>query len=109
MSDRGMKKWLPFNALIEQNEYLEKMIYEKNKIKKPQVSIEQARKIDRILKEHQDIPLHFKIYLDGYLYSFTGVIEEINLNTSKIYFKDFFVPIKNVIDIDDPEAFDDIS
>ena len=29
MSDRGMKKWLPFSSLVEQSTYLDKMIYEK--------------------------------------------------------------------------------
>ena len=109
MSDRGMKKWLPFNALVEQNEFLEQMIYEKNKIKKPQVSVEQARKIDLILKYHSDNELTFKIYLDGYLYTFKGRIEKMDLNNHKIYFKNFFVPIKDVIDIDDPEPFENIS
>jgi|SRR5574344_831663 hypothetical protein len=109
MSDRGMKKWLPFSALVEQNEFLEKMIYEKNKIKKPQISVEQASKIDRILKEHADNVLTFKIYLDGYLYTFNGKIEKIDLPNHKIYFKDFFVPIKDILDIDDPEPFDSIS
>lgn len=108
MSDRGMKKWLPFASLVEQNEYLEQMIYEKNKIKKPQVSIEQARKIDLILKEHQDLTLNFKIYLDGYLYQFAGKIVKIDLNKHLIFFKDFYVPIKDVIDIDDPNYFSDI-
>lgn len=108
MSDRGMKKWLPFSALIEQNEYLERMIYEKNKIKKPQVSVEQAKKIDRILKEQQDIELNFKIYLDGYLYTFKGKIEKLDLNSHRLYFKDFFVPIKNIIDIENPQEFDEI-
>ena len=50
MADRGMKRWLPFSALIEQQVYLDKMIYEKYKVEKPRVSTEQARKIDRILK-----------------------------------------------------------
>src|SRR5574344_340481 len=108
MSDRGMKKWLPFASLVEQNEYLEQMIYEKNKIKKPQVSIEQARKIDEILKGYQDIPLNFKIYLDGYLYQFTGRILKIDTNKHLIFFKDFYVPIKDIIDIDDPNDFSDI-
>ena len=35
MADRGMKKWLPFASLVEQGEYLSKMMYEKYKIEKP--------------------------------------------------------------------------
>lgn len=108
MSERGMKKWLPFNALVEQNEFLEKMLYEKYKIKKPQVSIEQARRIDRILKEYRNNELTFKIYVDGYLYTFKGTIKEIDLQNKQIYFNDFVVPIKNIIDIESPDIFEDI-
>lgn len=108
MSDRGMKKWLPFNSLIEQNTYLEKMIYEKRKIKKPQVSTEQASKIDRILKEYADMTLNFKFYLDGYLYYFSGTIVKMDKVKKIIYFKDFFINIKDIIDIDNPDEFGDI-
>lgn len=108
MSDRGMKKWLPFNALIEQNQYLEKFLYEKNKIRKPQVSVEQAKKIDRILKEHATNELVFKVYIDGYLYTFKSKIKNINLNSRVIEFEDFYLPIKDIIDIDDPDGFDSI-
>lgn len=106
MNDRGMKKWLPFSSLVEQNEFLEKMIYEKNKIKKPRVSVEQARKIDLILHEHKDIPLTFKIYFDGYLYTFRAKFEKIDIVHHNIYFKDFYIPISNIIDIDNPSDFD---
>jgi len=105
MSDRGMKKWLPFSALVEQNEYLEKFLYEKNKIRKPQVSTEQAKKIDRILKECADHELVFHTYIDGYLYTFRAKLKTININNHTIEFEDFFIPIKDIIDIEDPDDF----
>lgn len=108
MKNDGMKRWLPFASLVEQNEFLEKMIYEKNKIKKPKISVEQARKIDNILHEYKDIPLNFKIYFDGYLYTFRAQIQKIDMNNHRIIFKDFSIPIKNIIDIDSPSDFEDI-
>ena len=45
MSDRGMKKFAPYASLIEQNDYLERMRYEKNKIEKPKLSSEKAEEI----------------------------------------------------------------
>ena len=108
MSDRGMKKWLPFSALVEQNSYLEKMLYEKRKIKKPQVSTEQALKIDRILKEYYLNTLSFKVYIDGYLYSFKAKIKKIDKANNLIYFDDFYLNINNILDIENPNEFDSI-
>ena len=104
-----MKKRLPFQSLVEQGSYLDQMIYEKYKAPKPQVSIEQARKIDRILKEYDGTSsLNFKLYIDGYVYNFSGKIYKIDANKKTIYFDDFFLPIKNIIDIEDPQPFLDI-
>lgn len=109
MANRGMKKWLPFQSLTEQSTYLDKMLYEKYKIDKPQVSIEQARKIDRILKEYDgSSSLTMKIFMDGYLYNYTGKIYKIDKNKKIIYFYDFFIPVKNILDIEDPSPFNDI-
>ena len=49
MAERGMKKFLPFSSLTEQANFINEMVYEKNKIPKPQISNEQAEKINRIL------------------------------------------------------------
>lgn len=109
MADRGMKKYLPFASLIEQQEYLDKMEYEKNKIPRPLVSIEQARKIDRILHEYdQTFEYSFKLFIDGYIFKFKGKIVSMNLNKKIIYFDDFSLPIKDIIDIEDNNPFNDI-
>ena len=76
MNDRGMKKWLPFSSLVEQGKYLEKMIYEKYKIERPQVFNEQARKIDQTLREYDfKTPIRMDIFYDGYIYT---IIEYVN-------------------------------
>ena len=109
MADRGMKRWLPFQSLVEHGSYLDQMMYEKYKIDKPQVSIEQARKIDRLLKEYDGTSsLTFKIYLDGYLYTYKGKILKLDKNRKVIYFDDFYIPINNILDIEDPSPFNDI-
>lgn len=108
MADRGMKKWLPFSSLVEQGSFLDKMIYEKNKIEKPKVSVEQARKIDRLLKEYDGSKIEMKIYVDGYLYKYYGKIEKIDVPKKQIFLEDIYIPIKNIIDIEDPNPFADI-
>lgn len=108
MADRGMKKWLPFSSLVEQGSFLDRMIYEKNKIDKPRVSVEQARKIDRLLKEYDGSKIEMKIYVDGYLYKYYGKIEKIDVSKKQIFLEDIHIPIKNIIDIEDPNPFADI-
>ena len=105
MANRGMKKWLPFQSLIEQEKYLDKMMYEKYKIEKPQISVEQERKINRILCSYNFEVLKMKIYMDGYLYIYNGKIQKIDKNKKILIFDDFYVPIKNVIDIEETDPF----
>ena len=108
MADRGMKKWLPFASLVEQQEYLNKMLYEKNKIARPLVSVERARKIDTILKLYPDLVLNFELYIDGYLYKYKGKIQHIDKNRKIIYFDEFFLPIRDIVDIDNPDPFSEV-
>lgn len=108
MADRGMKKWLPFASLVEQQEYLNKMLYEKNKTARPLVSIERARKIDTILKMYPNTTLNFELYIDGYLYTYVGKILKIDKNKKLVYFDEFFLPIRDIIDIENPNPFADI-
>lgn len=103
-----MKKWLPFASLVEQQEYVEKMLYEKYKTPRPLVSVEQARKIDYILKAYPDSILNFKLYIDGYIYNYQGKILKIDKRKKLVYFDEFFLPINDIIDIEDPNPFDDI-
>jgi len=106
---RGMKTYLPFSSLIEQQIELDKMIYQKSKIDKPQVSNEQANKIDRILRNFdKNTEYNFKIYLEGYLYLFKSKIYKLDIYKKEIYFEDFKIPIRNIIDIDDPNNLFDV-
>jgi len=101
-----MKKWLPFSSLIEQSEYLEKMLYEKYKKDKPLIFNERARKIDSILRSYDfKTPLKMKIYYDGYLYDINEIITFIDKRKKIVYFKDYFLPVKNIIDIEENDPF----
>lgn len=109
MADRGMKKRLPFSSLVEQGKYLEKMIYEKYKIERPQVFNERAQKIDRILKTYDyTSKLKFTIFYDGYIYKIEEKILKIDKNKSKIYLETFFIPLKNIIDIEETDILNSI-
>ncbi len=108
-NDRGMKKYLPFSSLVEQSSELEKMLYEKRKISKPLISSENASKIDRILRTYnKEETYNFKLYFDGYIYNYSGKIKKIDNYKKIIYFKDFSLPIKNIIDIEDNDYLFDV-
>lgn len=108
MAKRGMKKYLPFSSLTEQSVFIDQMLYEKNKVEKPQISNEQAIKINRILLENINETLHIKFYLEGYLYYYDGKIDFLDKKNKVIYINDYIIPLKNIIDIDEVDTFDSI-
>ena len=110
MADRGMKKYLPFRSLVEQEEYLRKVVYERKKSQKPQISTEQAEKIDRILRNYiKGEKYHFTLYIDGYLYDHVSPILELDLSKRYIYLNDFYLPINSIVDIEVNNPFEEIA
>lgn len=103
---RGMKQYLPFSSLVEQATSLEEMSKKRQKIEKPQVSLEQASKINRILTTYKGQELTMKIYLDGVIYDYSG---KIKVYPSKKTFRirTYEIPLRNIIDIDSPFDFFD--
>lgn len=102
MADRGMKKWLPFASLVEQGEYLSKMMYEKYKIEKPIILDDTSEIINKALNEYDFInPLSLKIYFDGYIYKIVDKITFIDKNKKLVYFTNFYIPISNILSIED--------
>ena len=63
-NDRGFIKWIPFNSLIEQKKMVENLLQEKQKIKKPILSLE--------------------IYKKGRVFSVTSSISELDIPYHKI-------------------------
>ncbi len=102
MADRGMKKWLPFASLVEQGEYLSKMMYEKYKIDKPLILEDTSEIIDKILKDYDfNEVLSLKIFYDGYIYKVVDKIIFIDKNKKLVYFTNFYIPINNILSIED--------
>ena len=44
--DRGIIKWLPFDSLVNSKSVVESILYEKRKVKKPILSLEQTEEIE---------------------------------------------------------------
>ena len=99
MSDRGMKKFAPYASLIEQNDYLERMRYEKNKIEKPRLSSEKAEEINEILTNYNGETLEFRYYYDGYIYKIDSKILKIDIYNRKLKLEQGDLSLSNLVDI----------
>lgn len=93
-SQRGMKKWQPFNALEHYDDYINSTICYKEKIEKPILSEDQIEEINNslILYNHDEVNItHYK---QGEILQTKGIITKIDIpnqiltiNKNKIYLK----------------------
>ena len=96
-----MKKFLPYKSLCEQEQFIDKMIYIKNKKDKPLISNEVANKINYILKNYNNEILHIKFYYDGYIYTANKTLYKIDTMYKKIFFsRNEYININDIIDIE---------
>ncbi|QVK18084.1 YolD-like family protein [Mycoplasmatota bacterium] len=81
MKQRGMVKWQPFASLPEQAEYINKLIYEMNKVPRPILSDDQLDELNerlyRYFENKEMVSLHY--YHDGYIYLVEGIIDKIDI------------------------------
>ena len=92
-SQRGMKKWQPFNALEHYDEYLDVIYHEKEKKDKPSLSEEQINDINYALSiyNHYEVNIHY--FKQGEILQITGIINKIDtpnqvltINKIRIFF-----------------------
>ena len=84
MSDRGMKKWAPYKALIEQEPILNKLRKEKTKVDKPRISSDEAENINDILVNYHGEELEIQYYRDGYVFNKVITIRKIDVLNKKL-------------------------
>lgn len=87
--DRGIIKWQPFESLTPSKKMVDTILYEKNKVKKPILSLEQQQEIEQKLVEafYEQIEITFKIYKNGYIKKVTSSILEMDYTYKKITLK----------------------
>ena len=68
--DRGIVKWAPFSSLVGQKEMIDALVLEKQKIKKPILSLEQQMEIEEKLMEafYEQIEVTLQIYKKGVIF-----------------------------------------
>lgn len=89
MNNRGIIKWLPFNSILGQKELIAKLEKEKKKIKKPILSFDQQLEIEEKIIEafYEQILVTLKIYKNGFIYTYTSSILQIDTIYKKITLK----------------------
>lgn len=88
MSERGMKKWMPYKSLVEQEEYLNKLRDNREKIEKPQLSSDEAELINEILVNYHNEELIIIYWRNNKINSISTVLKKIDKENKKIVLQD---------------------
>ena len=99
-TQRGMKKWMPFNALEHYSDYIHSTYEEKNKIEKPTLSLEQIEDINYKLSSynHDEVIItHFK---QGEIIQTLGIISKIDVPNQNLTINKTRILFTNLIKID---------
>ncbi len=80
MKQRGMVKWQPFASLPEQANYINKLMYEMNRIERPILSDDQLNELNITLYESYENKeiISLEYFYDGYIYLVEGIIVKID-------------------------------
>ena len=88
MSERGMKKWAPYKSLNEQENYLNKLHTNNEKVEKPKISSDAAEEINEILVNYHGEELLITFFRNDKIQSINSVIKKIDPENKKIVLPD---------------------
>ena len=83
-----MKKWAPYKSLNEQENYLNKLHKDNEKVEKPRISSDAAEEINEILVNYQGEELIITFYRNNKIQSITSIIKKIDADNKKIVLPD---------------------
>lgn len=84
--DRGIIKWAPFDALAGFDAVISKMIYDKNKIDKPELTEDRLYQMDIVIKDaiRKNMELEISYFTDGYIKTIYNKILKIDIYSKTI-------------------------
>ena len=88
MSERGMKKWAPYKSLNEQEDYLNRLHKNNEKVEKPRLSSDKAEEINEILVNYHGEELSITFYRNEKIQTICSVIKKIDAENKKIVLLD---------------------
>lgn len=106
MSDRGMKKWLPYKSLTEQGGYLSEIIARKSVEEQPIPMEDEAEKIDSFLRSYEGGEIELRYFVSGHVHSCKGVPDKIDFRAKRLVFPSFEIPFSSIVEIIAEEDFD---
>lgn len=99
--DRGIIKWLPFDALTGYKVAIYKLKQKRNKINKPILSLDQLEtlnnKLEEALQKNKTATIYF--YKNDLIYYVVGTIKKIDYLFKKIKIENYWLESNEVIDI----------
>ena len=100
--DRKMMKWMPFNALLEQSDYLKELLYGKTRKEMPVLSPDQEADLNYQLEiaylfSSQIIVSYFK---NGDILKVSGTITRTDLYQKLIYINEIEVSAHRITNIE---------
>lgn len=101
LRDRGMVKWAPYKSLPEQEDYLEKMEKEKNKVDKPLLSDDELIELDTKLSTYnRGNPISIEYYDNGFIKTVDDYLDYIDTINKRIVLKNrMSIPVSNVLSL----------
>lgn len=101
LRDRGMVKWAPYKSLPEQEDYLEKMEEEKNKVDKPLLSDDELIELDTKLSTYnRGSPISIEYYDYGFIKTVDDYLDYIDTINKRIVLKNrMSIPVSNVLSL----------
>ena len=84
MSERGMKKWAPYKSLNEQENYLNKLHQNQNKVEKPKISSDEADNINEILVNYHGEELIITYWRNDKINTVSSILKKIDPINKKI-------------------------
>ena len=99
--DRKMMKWMPFNALLEQGDYLKELLNKQNRKTMPSLSEDQLMEMNYNLESAfvYKEPVHVLYYQDGDYERVEGIIRKIDPYHKTIQVGNKTIPVQVVIEI----------
>lgn len=96
MKDRGMKKWIPFNALVEQKGEIHKSI---KRLENAEIILSEDQEFDinRALKENFNKKVKIGYILNNQITIATGILKKSDIINDFIYIDNKKIKLKTII------------
>lgn len=98
---RGMKKWLPFKSLKDQYRILNETVSSRNKVEKPELSIDQIDELNHaLISLHKGDVAKVTYFEDGVIKSKEVKFIKSDGYLQMVFFKGFSLPFTSLLELD---------